>query len=603
MTTTAAPRWDMTNVYPALDSPEFRNDFDRYDAALTEFEGFLDAEGIRRLPDPPGAVDDALLARTERLIGLLNDLSMLGGRLNGYVNTFITTDSYNNEAAGERSKLMKLGVRLESASTRVTAWLGSLAALHDGLAARSDLLKQHHYMLGRAALKAKYQMDEPLEKLASELLVDGSSAFTKLQGDVTSQKKYPFAKREGDAIEQLPMPALVNLRADPDPEVRERAHHAEVAGWAAVRTPVAAAINSVKGTALTLAKWRGRDDVLDIALENNRIDKETLDAMLGAIRDALPMFRTYFAAKAKKLGKDRLAWWDIFAPVGDTETTYTWPQAVDFIVSKFSSFTPDLGAFAKRSFDGNWIDAEPRDGKRGGAFCMPVPAVEESRVLMNFNGAFVEIQTLAHELGHAYHNECQRGLPMLLRGAPSTLAETASIFCETLVDEAVLSESAGAERLMVLETSLCRAAQVCVDILSRFIFETNVFERRAERELSADELCELMTDAQSQTYGDAVDPETYHPYMWLWKPHYYSQGYNYYNFPYAFGHLFGLGLYAIYVKEGAAFADRYTDLLRSTNQDDAAPLAERFGIDIRSKQFWADSLAQVGKLADEFARS
>jgi oligoendopeptidase F len=260
----------------------------------------------------------------------------------------------------------------------------------------------------------------------------------------------------------------------------------------------------------------------------------------------------------------------------------------------------ELGAFAERNFAEGWIDAEPRAGKRGGAYCMSVPGIDESRILANYDGSFEQLMTLAHELGHAWHNECQTGLPMLRRGSPSTLAETASIFCETLVAESSLAKASPAEQLMILEAQLANAAQVCVDISSRYLFETAVMERRPQGELSAEEFTEILHAAQRETYGEAVAPGTYHPYMWLWKPHYYSHDENFYNFPYAFGHLFSLGLYAIFQKEGTSFVPRYNALLRDTAQDMAAPLAERFGLNIRERDFWRGSLRVVARMIDRY---
>ena len=221
---------------------------------------------------------------------------------------------------------------------------------------------------------------------------------------------------------------------------------------------------------------------------------------------------------------------------------------------------------------------------------MGVLGVEESRILVNFDGSFDQVSTVAHELGHGYHNHCQKGLAPLRRGAPSTLAETASIFCETLVAESTLNAASPAEQVAILETQLCGATQVCLDISSRFQFESAVFERRGASELSADDFCDIMLRAQADTYAEAIEPSTYHRYMWLWKPHYYSYEHNFYNFPYAFGHLFALGLFAIFRRQGADFVPRYQELLRATCQDYAAPLAQRFGIDITRREFWRESL-------------
>jgi oligoendopeptidase F len=255
---------------------------------------------------------------------------------------------------------------------------------------------------------------------------------------------------------------------------------------------------------------------------------------------------------------------------------------------------------AATAFRDRWIDGEPRDGKRGGAYCMGVMAIEQSRILANFDGSFDQVSTLAHELGHGFHNHCQKGLEPLQRGAPMTLAETASIFCETLIAEAALEGASRDERLMILEVQLAGATQVCLDISSRFLFESKVFDERPSGELSADELCRIMKDAQSQTYGEAIDPATYQPYMWLWKPHYYSYDLNYYNFPYAFGHLFALGLYAEFKRQGAGFVEHYQKLLRSTGQDYAAPLVKQFGIDITKADFWRRSLAIIEGQLERF---
>jgi pepF/M3 family oligoendopeptidase len=457
--------------------------------------------------------------------------------------------------------------------------------------------REHRAVLDLLHEQSRYLMAADLEDLAAELQLSGGGAVWKLQGTVTSQLKAPVEK--DGKVEELPITKVRNLAYDPDEAVRRRAYEAELAAWATVREPVAFAMNSVKGAAITLAKWRKRDDVLHDALDRNRIDRETLEALLAAMRDSFPDFRRYFLSKARKLGKERLPWWDLFAPVGKAELSYTWEEARDYIVGQFGGFDDELAGYARAAFAGNWIDAEPRDGKRGGAFCMGLPAVEQSRVLANFDGSFDQMITLAHELGHGFHNYCQRGLPMMRRGSPMTMAETASIFCETIVFNAALAEAPPEAQLFILENQLVGSSQVVVDIYSRYLFETAVLERRAKAELSADEFNELIVDAQKQTYGEALDPEHLHPYMWLLKPHYYDER-HFYNYPYAFGLLFGLGMYARYRQEGAGFIPRYKELLRSTAEGKVAELAGRFDIDVRRKKFWADSLALVREQIDRY---
>lgn len=584
-------RWDLSNVYSGLDGDDYRAACAKLTADLAAAERDFDDAGIRRLGGPPSDEIDGLADVLTRVIRQTNDLALLADTLSSFVYAFFSTDSFDDLAAREKSKLEVVDARRQKLTVRLQGWIGSLAPRLAELIAARPLLTDHAFFLNDTARQSKYLMAEELEALATDLCLDGGVAFGKLQTKVTSQLIVPF-ERDGKT-EQLPITTVHNFCYDADPALRERGYHAEIQGWRSIATTVAACLNSVKGTAQTLELRRGRAAVLDKSLDDNRIDRQTLDAMMGAIREAFPVFRRYLASKAKKLGKEKLPWWDLFAPLGTSPREFTWTEARNFIVEKFAVFSDELSEMAARAFDQRWIDGEPRTGKVGGAFCRGVMAVEESRILANFNGSFEQVSTLAHELGHAFHNHCQRGLEPLRRGVPMTLAETASIFCETLIAEATIADGSEADQLMVLEAQLIGATQVCLDISSRFLFEQSVFQRRRDSELSADEFCALMRDSQRETYGDAIDEATYHPYMWLWKPHYYSHDYNFYNFPYAFGHLFGLGLFAVYRDAGRDFVPRYCQLLRDTGEDNAAPLAARFGIDITGPDFWRNSLAVI----------
>jgi oligoendopeptidase F len=387
--------------------------------------------------------------------------------------------------------------------------------------------------------------------------------------------------------------------------VRKRAYEAEMKAWEEIKEPIAAAMNGIKGTVNTLNRHRNRKDALHSALDMARIDRQTLDAMMGAMQDSFPMFRRYYKAKAQRFGQEALPWWNLFAPVGKIGKTYTFEEAKSLILENFETFSLELRDFAKGAFENGWLDAEQRPGKRGGAFCMSVPALKESRVLCNFDGSLDQVSTMAHELGHAFHNYCmyQADKTEMQRTTPMTMAETASIMCETIVFNAIISGVTDPqEELAILETSLIGDAQVIVDIYSRFLFEKEVFERREKSELSAEDLCEIMERAQVATYGDGLDKDHLHKYMWTWKPHYYSTRLSFYNFPYAFGLLFGLGLYAIYKQRGDSFIPEYKQLLASTGEGSAADLAARFGIDIRSKKFWEGSLKVVEGKIDRYCR-
>ncbi|HAV77718.1 MAG TPA: oligoendopeptidase F [Anaerolineae bacterium] len=596
--TISAPRWDLTNVYPSLESPKFKNAIKEYQSLLDKLEKFYKTKLSKA--DKKTSVKELgeLLGKS---VDQFNELASLSGTIGAYIYSFVTTDSRDKTAARILSEFEQIEVRQSNLNTKFRAWIGSLGDKLDKAIEANPSAKAHAFTLKETRDQAKYMMSEAEEVLAAEMNLSGGRAFGKLQGTVTSQLTVDF-ELDGK-IEKMPMPALINLKSHPDESVRHRAYDAENQAWESIKETLAACMNGVKGQTNTLYKKRRRKDALHSAIDSARIDRKTLDAMLGAMKDSFPMFRKYFKAKAKKIGKEQLAWWDVFAPLGRTDKVYSFDEARDFVLEYFGKFSPDLRNMAETAFKNNWIDAEQREGKRGGAFCMGIPAVKESRILANFDGSFDQISTLAHELGHAFHNYCafEADKTELQQDTPMTLAETASIMCETIITEAVLSTTKDPqEELAVLEAQIQGAAQVIVDIYSRFLFEKEVLERREESELSSDDLNDIMERAQKATYGDGLDERYLQKFMWTWKPHYYSAGFPFYNFPYAFGLLFGTGLYAIYQQRGDEFVKDYKHLLASTGENTAAKLAKRFGIDITTKKFWADSLAIIGKRIDRF---
>lgn len=598
--TVSAPRWDMTNVYPSLDSKQFKNAVKSFKSMLDDMEAFLKKASKADAKTDPKKLGKILGESVERF----NTLYELSGTIGPYIYSFITTDSRNKEAMRILSEFEQMNVQTSVLNTKFKAWAGKLGKAAIKKAVKNNpAAKAHEFILLEAAEQSKYLMSETEEMLAAELTLSGGNAFGKLQGTLTSQMTVDF-ELDGE-VKKMPMPALINLRSHPDEATRRRGYEAENKAWEEVQETLAACLNGVKGETLVLDKKRGREDNLHASIDSARMDRATLEAMLGAMKDSFPMFRRYFKHKAKLIGKEQLAWWDLFAPLGKTDKVYSWDEAREFIVSNFNKFSPDLGAFAQRAFDSGWIDGEQREGKRGGAFCMGVEAVKESRILSNFDGSFDQVSTLAHELGHAFHNECaySTNKTPLQQQTPMTLAETASIMCETIATEAALEQTTDPQEVLaILEAQMNNASQVVVDIYSRYLFEKEVFERRAKSELAADEINDIMERAQKATYGDGLDEKFLQKYMWTWKPHYYSAGFSFYNYPYAFGLLFATGLYAIYQKRGAEFVPAYKELLASTGEARAADLADKFGINIRTKKFWADSLAIIGKRVDRYCQ-
>ncbi len=585
------PHWDMSVVYPGLDSPEFQEAFEDAIVEIDRLVAVFDEERIGL--GASGDTNDGTVARFEKVIAQLNTTFRTESGVVAYIHGFIATDSTNETAQARSSELSQHWVKVKMLDARLTAWLGSLDV--DALVQRSEVAAGHEFVLRRAKIEAERLMSPDEETLAAQLSVTGSTAWQKLYRNFTSQIVVDL-DLDGD-VEEHPMSGVRNFAHNPNREVRRKAYEAELKAWETAAVPIAAALNGVKGETATLAQRRGWGSALDEALHGNNMDRASLDAMMTAAQDAFPEFRRYLRAKARAIGVERLAFYDLFATVGGDEASWTYSQAESFILEHFGGYSNDLRDLAARAFDERWIDAEPRAGKSDGAFCMWLRD-DESRILTNFKPSFSGVRTLAHELGHAYHNRRLASRTALQRPTPMILAETASTFCETIVRDAALKTATEAEQLVIVENSLESACQVVVDITCRYTFEQEVFERRRARELSVSELNDIMLRAQLATYGDALDPDLLHPYMWAAKPHYY--GSSYYNFPYMFGLLFGLGLYALYRADPTAFRSSYDDLLSATGMANAGDLSARFGIDIGSPDFWRASLDVIRRDVDRF---
>ena len=591
-------RWDLTNVFPGLESEEFKKAFAD---SSTWIDELMESFKTNLEPLPADADAKTLNAALGIYVDQLNKTNTDVGKLANYLYSFISTDSYNKLATRLMSEFEQKMVRLDNQDVIFKNWLSKTKHRIDEIIAIGGTVAEHAYALKEIVHFSQFIMSQAEEELASELNLSGASNWEKLQGVITSQLSVEI-EIDGE-LKKLPGPALINLRSHPLEEVRKRGYEKEMQAWKTVEEPLAAAMNGIKGTVITLNKHRGRKDPIESSLDMARIDRETLDVMLSAMHDSFPMFRRYFQAKAKKLGQEKLPWWNIFAPVGKSDTKFNFREARDFIIDNFTQFTPDLADFAARAFDNNWIDAEQRDGKMGGAFCMDIPGTGESRILCNFDGSIDQVSTIAHELGHGFHNDCMEkaNRTQLQQRTPMTMAETASIMCETIISNATLKQvSSPEEELAILEGMLNNDSQVIVDIYSRYLFEKEVFERREKSDLSADELSDIMLRAQLATYGDGLDERYLQKYMWTWKPHYYSAHLSFYNYPYSFGLMFGTGLYAIYQERGDSFIPEYKDLLSSTGLGSAADLANRFGINIRDKAFWEGSLKIVEKRINRY---
>ncbi|HZJ88554.1 MAG TPA: M3 family oligoendopeptidase [Sphaerochaeta sp.] len=568
--------WDLTPIYPSVESEEF-------------------AQDLATLKEECGALEKTLAEGGEDLQVIVDAFELAMDRMHNlyaYANAVLTLNTSDPTSVHALGKVEALSVDV----TRVmVAFINYLAANVTEVRARSAEgadLAAYAYPFEQLLLEHEHLMSPELEDLASDLLRSGGDAFSRLQQAMGSAISAQWGDEGPKSVVELR-----NMASNSDREIRRRAYETEIKLFASYEIPFAAALNGVTGTSSTLAKRRKWESTLADSLASSRIDEEILNTLIKAIEDNLPAFQNYLKAKARLLGIDELAFYDLFAPVGESAKAWTYEEAHAFIVKQFGAFSPEMAAFADNAFKAGWIDAFSRPNKVGGAYDTSFPLAKQSRILSNFDDSFGGVSTLAHELGHAWHDSQVLDKPALLNSYPMTLAETASIFSEQLVFQGALAESSAEERVTLVEHFLQDSTQVCVDILSRFYFESAVYARREDGELTAQQFCDLMEDAQKRAYGDGLG--IYHRYMWAAKSHYYRPSFSYYNYPYAFGLLFALGLFALAQKEGPAFFDTYTEILAASGSKSVRDVAAIAGIDLADQKFWDDAMGVINSYIDE----
>lgn len=567
--------WDLTVFYKDFDDPEFKDD-------------------LARLPKEIDAFTAAIAAPAEdevkKLVSLVHQeeaLSCLFERLSMMIELNFAVDANNKAANAALAPLMRAVMGSSLAANAFSRYLASLDNL-DAIIDADDELKARAFALREAAENAKHQLPEALEKPVLKMQLSGGEAFSHLRDKLDATLLVDYDGK------QIPLSAVRALAYDGDADTRRRAYEAELASYKKIELPMSFCLNNIKAEGETMAALKGYKGVLDMALAHSRMDEKTLEAMWTAIREALPEVREYFKAKGRLLGHENgLPFYDLFAPVGQSTRTYTVEEARALLLDLFGKFCPEMGEMMRTAFDEGWIDMFPREGKSGGAFCSGYYAKNISRVMTNFAGSASDVSTLAHELGHAFNNRMLHHKPIMMTETPMPLAETASTFNETLLISQLLKTATPEEELTLLDSCLTEQTQTMVDIYSRFLFEQKVVAAQADHALDVDELKETMLWAQEQSYGDGLDPEYRHPYMWACKSHYYSTGVHFYNFPYAFGGLFARGLYARYEKEGEAFVPVYCDLLSRFGSDTIANVTASVGIDVTTPDFWREAVESV----------
>ncbi|WP_297712127.1 M3 family oligoendopeptidase [Clostridium sp.] len=581
--------WSLKELYPSFESEEFKIDMDKLTIKINEVNEW--ANDIVK-------DNNDILVKLEEYIKKYSKLTELISKIGAFIQLSISVNTKDTEALRYSDIFEKKLTYMVEASTKIERYISNIDNI-ECIIEKSELLKAHEYVLKSIIEQSKYLLSDKEESIIANMKNTGSNAWSKLKDNLISSLMVEI--KENDEVKEYPLTVVLNMAEDKSGEVRKRAYEAEIASYKKVEEGVAAALNGIKGEVLTVCDFRGYKSPLEKTLLDSRMDEESLNAMLDAMKESLPVFRKYLRRKAEMLGhKNGLPFYDLYAPISNADMKFTYDEGAKFVVKNFRTFSDNLGNFAQKAIDNNWIDVEPREGKVGGAFCAGLHFIGESRILLNYGGSFGDVVTMAHELGHGFHGECLKNEAILNSEYPMPIAETASTFCETIIKKAAIKEADKDEALAILEAEICDCTQVIVDIYSRFLFEKSVFEARKESALTVDQIKELMLKAQREAYGNGLDPEYLHPYMWAWKPHYYDADYNYYNFPYAFGLLFAKGLYAEYLKKGKSFTSEYERLLSITGKNKIADITKEVGIDIHNKEFWRNSLKTIEEDIEKF---
>lgn len=582
-------QWDLTRLYNSFSDASFLEDFKDLESMTTQL-----IEWGSKLPadvDCACEVDAAEVISS--YVSQMNALKLLSSKLHQFASLTLATESNHEAATGYYEKIGKVLKRQTEPNVKFQRWLSTMSETeYEGAVQGSPVNSKHQFFLNTMRSEASQLLSLEAEVVMARFKGNGSEAWSQFQGQITANMMVPLSI-EGQP-EALPLQSVRNLAFSATKEIRKAAFEAELAAYPTIAPFSAAALNAIKGEVIIETELRGFDSPLSRTLSDANMTRETLDAMLGAVIEFLPTIRSYQKKKAQLLGyKDALPFYEIHAPLHTDNTLYSYDVAKDMVISAFSTFSEDLKDFACDAFNGNWIDVAPKKGKRAGAFCSGIHGVKESRILLNFTGSLNNVITLAHELGHGYHGRQIFDETPLNGSYSMPVAETASIFCETILKQQLIASGTDDTMLGILDSSIQGYAQVIMDIYSRYLFETELFETRSNSALSVNQLNDIMARAQSAAYGDALDSSTYHPYMWVNKVHYYYPQRNFYNFPYTFGLLFAKGLFGIYREEGAEFVPKYRNLLKMTGQKSVEEVAKIMAIDVQKKAFWDSALSVI----------
>lgn len=576
--------WSLNALYKGADDPALSADMKKLEDTIGEYK-----LAVAEL----GKAD--VLSDLRRIIDIKEALTLLVRRIAGFFSLRRSANAADTEGAVYLTKIQTLMASTAKEGVIFEKFVGGIENI-DEVIAKDEVLSAYKFYFEEIRQSVSHNMSDEAEEVFAKLSISGGKAWGDLFSYLTANVEVDY--KGGKTT----LSAIRGLAESDDAEERKAAYEAELACYSKIKDSIAFALNSIKAQVNTEAELRGYESPLHMTLAQSRMQKETLDAMLEAMREYLPKFHEYLRHKAKLLGfENGLPWYEMYTAMGKADSkTFTVEEAHEYLVEHFNSFAPDLAEMVDRAFKEEWIDFYPRAGKVGGAFCSNLPFLGQSRILTNFSGSFGSVVTLAHELGHAYHGQQIQDHRPLNTGYTMPVAETASNFNELIIVNDAIAKSEGEEKIRLIESQIQDCTQIIADIYSRFLFEDEVIRKRKSTFLFPKELEEIMLNAQKEAYGDGLDHSLLHPYMWCCKSHYYRAGLSYYNFPYAFGGLFSRGLYAKYLEEGDAFLPKYRALLTATTVDTVEHVAGIAGIDLTQPDFWRKSLQMIADQIDVF---
>lgn len=586
--------WDLASLLPAPETPAFRERLDQFAAHLRQLADEADSL-------PPLAVD---VPRWEQFLRRYEQLTTQAIDLQACIECYSAAETENKLYQQLAAELSALHPGRERLLTRIDeAVKGHTSRELEEIVASSAYLRRIRYFLETRRAQAVLRLPREQELLAADLAVDGIHAWGRLYDRLSGALQVQVIE-QGKPVIKSPGQVLFD---SPQRAVRENNFYAADAAWATIEETCAQAINHIAGTRLTLYKHLGLADHLVAPCLYNRMSRTTLDAMWQAITSWKPKLLPYLNAKARLLGLQQLAWYDLTSPLPnmpglDYEDDIPYDTACRWIIEAFKEFSEEFGTFAQQALQQRWVEAENRPGKRQGAFCTGFPGPKQSRIFMTYTNSADSMSTLAHELGHGYHTWVLRDEPIFLADYPMNLAETASTFAEAVLAEQRLQRArSDYERLKLLDALLADAVTYLMNIHARFLFEDRFHRERARGELTSVRLSQLMTEAQQEAYLNALAGDGWNPRFWVSKLHFYITELPFYNFPYTFGYLLSLGVYATAREAGPGFAERYRQLLMATGCCDAEEAVLRtLGFDLRQPEFWDRSLELIAGRVSQF---